>query len=43
MDRKSKILITILFIFMILSVSSLFYKAYILQDFEIMSVYGTEE
>lgn len=42
MDRKSKLLYLILAILIALSVTSLFYKGYILQDFEIMVFEGDE-
>jgi hypothetical protein len=38
MDRRSKILLWIMFSLIVLSVSSLFYKAIIKQDFEIIEL-----
>ena len=37
MDRKSKVLVFIIIIFITLTVMSIFYKTIILQDFELRS------
>lgn len=43
MDRKSKILFTVMTVLCILSIAALFYKAVILQDFTIVKVYKSAD